>query len=75
MVKLFGFIYGLNRCEDIQLLQVYGGDDIVASITGFMVVRILRLLLQIYGGNDIAASFTGFTVVRLFWLLIQALWW
>ena len=47
----------------------------MASITGFMVVRILRLLLQVYGGNDIAASFTGFTVVRLFWLLIQALWW
>ena len=47
----------------------------MASITGFMVVRILLLLLQVYGGNDIAASFTGFTVVRLFWLLIQALRW
>ena len=43
----------------------------MASITGFMVVRILRLLLQVYGGNDIAASITCFTVVRIMRLLLQ----
>ena len=51
------------------LLQVYGGEDIVASITGITVVRILRLQLQVCGGEDIVASITGFTVLRIFWLL------
>ena len=68
------------------LLQVYGGNDIAASITCFTVVRIVRLLLQVYGGNDIAASITGYGskdigsymtgfTVKILWLLLQALWW
>ena len=43
----------------------------MASITGFMVVRILRLLLHVYGGNEFAASITCFTVVRIVRLLLQ----